>query len=383
MTKVAATAEPYICTNAGTGTPEEMSHWVEYCNLSTEGRWAQLRQAHGYAAPHAVMYWSIGNENYLRSELGAKTAAEWGPFVTEAAKMMRRVSPDAKLLAAAVADVDWTLNLLKAAGPYLDYVSVHGYWDPLWQEHRPSDYLACMARSLEPEATIRKVEQLIGVAGLEGRVTIAFDEWNLRGWHHPSGNTRAAIAARDKNDDPTTYTMADAVFSAVFLNTCLRHARTVRMANMAPLVNTRGPLFVHPDGIVRRTTFHVLAMYGNLLAPNVLDTWTGSDDFSVGDRLIPALDAVVTRDEDGERLVVALANRHPASSVACEVLLGGKQVVGTWPATLLAADHPDAYNDIDRPDRVTPQRIAASFVDGRIQIPAHAVLICELTTHER
>ena len=23
-------AEPYICTNAGTGTPEEMSDWVEY-----------------------------------------------------------------------------------------------------------------------------------------------------------------------------------------------------------------------------------------------------------------------------------------------------------------------------------------------------------------
>jgi len=39
-------AEPYICTNAGTGTPEEMSNWVEYCNLATEGRWAKLRQAH-------------------------------------------------------------------------------------------------------------------------------------------------------------------------------------------------------------------------------------------------------------------------------------------------------------------------------------------------
>ena len=24
--------EPYICTNAGTGTIEEMSDWVEYCN---------------------------------------------------------------------------------------------------------------------------------------------------------------------------------------------------------------------------------------------------------------------------------------------------------------------------------------------------------------
>ena len=32
-------AEPYICTNAGTGTPEEMSDWVEYCNL-TVGKFA-------------------------------------------------------------------------------------------------------------------------------------------------------------------------------------------------------------------------------------------------------------------------------------------------------------------------------------------------------
>ena len=29
--------EPYICTNAGTGTPEEMSDWVEYCNLGRRG----------------------------------------------------------------------------------------------------------------------------------------------------------------------------------------------------------------------------------------------------------------------------------------------------------------------------------------------------------
>ena len=30
--------EPYICTNAGTGTAEEMSDWVEYCNLESEGK---------------------------------------------------------------------------------------------------------------------------------------------------------------------------------------------------------------------------------------------------------------------------------------------------------------------------------------------------------
>jgi hypothetical protein len=62
------------------------------------------------------------------------------------------------------------------------------------------------------------------------------------------------IKARDRNDINATYPMADAMFSACFLNACLRHADTVQMANIAPLVNTRGPLFVHPKGIVKRTT---------------------------------------------------------------------------------------------------------------------------------
>ena len=34
-------AEPYICTNAGSGDEEEMSDWVEYCNGSL-GRWAVI-----------------------------------------------------------------------------------------------------------------------------------------------------------------------------------------------------------------------------------------------------------------------------------------------------------------------------------------------------
>ena len=71
-------AEPYICTNAGSGTPEEMSDWVEYCNLVEEGEYSRLRAAHGYPESHNVKYWSIGNENYGAWEVGAKTVDEWG-----------------------------------------------------------------------------------------------------------------------------------------------------------------------------------------------------------------------------------------------------------------------------------------------------------------
>ena len=49
-------AEPYICTNAGTGTPEEMSDWVEYCNLESEGRFAHLRRESGFPEPHGVRF---------------------------------------------------------------------------------------------------------------------------------------------------------------------------------------------------------------------------------------------------------------------------------------------------------------------------------------
>jgi alpha-N-arabinofuranosidase len=371
-------AEPYICTNAGTGTPEEMSDWVEYCNLPEDGRWAQLRRANGHALPHTVGYWSIGNENYGDWEMGAKTSAEWGRFVAESAKMMKRVDPSIRLLAAALADVDWTLNLLRQAGQYLDMVSIHGYYDPLWQKDEPSDYATCLLRSGQVEDAIRLTEQIIGVAGLEGKLGIAFDEWNLRGWHHPVGNTPAAIAARDRNDINATYTMADALFSASFLNTCLRHASSVQMANMAPVVNTRGPLFVHPNGVVRRTTFHVLALYANLLGSHVGDVFVDSPAFAHGHLSIPALDAVATCDPEQREWQLALVNRLPDRALHCKVLLAGSPLQGVHRAHVLAGDSPDAYNDVEFPERVTPQSVEFTCSDGMVLLPAHSVTLLKV-----
>ena len=54
--------------------------------------------------------------------------------------------------------------------------------------------------------------------------------------------------------------LSGAVFSACFLNTCLRYGDKVDVACFSPIANTCGPLFVHPEGIVRRTTFFALKM---------------------------------------------------------------------------------------------------------------------------
>jgi len=376
-------AEPYICTNAGTGSPEEMSDWVEYCNLSEKGNNARMRRSNGIAEPHNVRYWSIGNENYLGGEIGAKTVEEWAPLVRESAKMMRAVDSDLKILAAATVSGNWTPPMLKAAGKYLDYISIHGYWDRLWQRGtHPSDYLHCMAYCDAPEKQIIQAVDLLNQNGFGDRIKIAFDEWNLRGWHHPGFPGGGAdqveeIRERDENDLNETYTMADAVFSASFLNACLRQAKFVHMACMAPVVNVRGPLFVHPKGIVRRTTFHVLRMYSDLLHPNVVDCKLASDILQIDQSAVPALDAVVTCTSDQKRVAIAAINRHPNTPMRIKLNLPNIAAGGIKTITSISGDSPDAFNDIENPSRVVPKTFSLTTNPGTFELPPHSVSILQ------
>lgn len=214
--------EPYICMNAGTGTPEEMSDWVEYCNLESEGKYAGWRIANGQREPYRVGYWSIGNENYGSWEIGAKSAGEWGRLVCESAKMIKHVDPMAQLSAAALPDLEWNINLLKHCGQFLDWISIHQYWDMMPEVNDPASYEACMAYTQKIDHAVKEVRGILTAMKLEHKIKIAFDEWNLRGWHHPGvlceqqeTKRERYLEPRDQNDDNSTYTMADAVFTAV------------------------------------------------------------------------------------------------------------------------------------------------------------------------
>ena len=103
----------------------------------------------------------------------------------KSAELMRAADPDLKLLAAATPNRDWTLPLLKTAG---DASRLRG--DPrvlaavLGQQRdaRLPDLRVALGRS---GADHRRVIDLLEESGHRGRIKIAFDEWNLRGWHHP------------------------------------------------------------------------------------------------------------------------------------------------------------------------------------------------------
>ena len=56
--------EPYLAGNMGTGSPEELENWIEYCNFKGPSDLATLRATNGHSDPYRVKYWGIGNESW-------------------------------------------------------------------------------------------------------------------------------------------------------------------------------------------------------------------------------------------------------------------------------------------------------------------------------
>jgi alpha-N-arabinofuranosidase len=390
-------SEPYICTNAGTGTSEEMSDWVEYCNQDL-GEWAAFRRANGHDAPYHVRYWSIGNENYGLWEMGEKQSAEWGNLVRESAKMMKRVDPSIEVFAPGLPSLywsnvhggKWNETLLEKAGAYIDWLSIHYYW-----AHAEDPYEVCIARSGEPEKSISWIESLLDEYGYQGRIRIAFDEWNLRSWLPPGDMyewmppdfsrfkdiTPDELAKRERN---SFITLTDALFAARFFNTCLRHCKTLGMANFSPIVNGVGAIFTHAEGLVLRPTYHVFDLYMNHTGPTVLQTNVESPAFNITlgdeDHPVPHLDAVATLSspKDRDELNLVLVNLHQEEALPCRIRLSNGRGRARVQVRMLTGESVDAFNDVEHPTDVTlrsDEIIGVDWSDFVYECPAHTVVV--------
>ena len=206
------------------------------------------------------------------------------------------------------------------------------------------------------------------------------NEWNLRGWHHPAVDTAPLgsedfLKARDKNDDNATYTMADAVFSACFLNMVLRNADLVGMANFAPVVNTRGCIFTHDRGLVLRPTYHVFDLYVNHMGDTVVDSYaTDVPDAVFTDRFgrehrVELVDTCTT--EEGGTVALSLVNKHPDEAV--EVQLSGVPE-GTREMLVLTGRDRNAYNDVGL-QGAEIESSGERIHGNTVKLPPHSVCI--------
>ena len=220
---------------------------------------------------------------------------------------MKLVDPTVKLVAAGTSD--WTADvvetprlLLQQAGHLIDYLDVHWY---IGLGMETVDFPALMATSELLEERLRAMEGIIRIMrlnhGLEREIHLAVCEYNvLKHIDHDQG-----IEA--------IFNLQDMLVIAQNLNAFLRHARSVKMANISEIVNMGGPIRTDPDGdgLVLQTTWHALELYGRLSGDVALDAWLESDATFSGNGYssVPVLDIAATRDRAGQQLTLFLVNR--------------------------------------------------------------------------
>ena len=305
--------------------------------------------------------------------------------------MMKHVDPTVELSAAALADINWNINLLKHCGPFLDWISIHQYWDMMPEQNNPATYEQCMAFTDQIDRSVQEVRGILTAMRLEHKIKIAFDEWNLRSWHHPNVHTieqgrkkEDYLTPRDKNDDNSTYTMADAVFTACFLNAMNRNCDIVGMANFAPVLNTRGCIFSDGSGIVLRSTYHVFDLYVNYMGDIVIDTWEENEipkmevlhknGMSVN---VNVLDIIATRWSDREGIAVAIVNKHRTEKQYIELDIGDRE----GQAVLFTLNGPseDSYNDVNNQQvGITKHNLGQAKNKLLLEISPHSVNVLQI-----
>src|SRR5260370_27020896 len=100
---------------------------------------------------------------------------------------------------------------------------------------------------------------------------VAYDEWNV--W----------FRARDA---PTTgleeqYTLADALAVATFLNIFIRYCHTVKIANLAQLVNVIAPIVTSKEGLFLQTIYHPLRLYSEHMQETALDVHVDCETYTL------------------------------------------------------------------------------------------------------
>lgn len=372
--------DPFIVVNCGDGDMREARDWVEYCNGTQNTALANLRRQHGFAAPHNVKYWGIGNEVDGDWQIGHKTPQEYARAYKEFAKVMRMVDPSIKLVASLISSwrtefVERTQLLLDDAADFVDYLAIH------WYVGNPeNDFARYMAVSEIMEQRISAVEGLIKAMKLQRNIqrpiAIAVDEWNV--WYRARGQT-----SEERNNLEERYNLEDALVVAMHFNAFIRHAQSVKMANIAQIVNVIAPIFTNPDGLFLQTSFYPFEIYSRTCGNIALDVFWEGDTFSAGDYVgLQTLDVSATLDEQRKSLSVYVVNRSQTDALETTITLDCGYFAGEVQAYVVNGPDIKAENSFDNPNHVGVSRAALTAERRQLnyKFEPHSVtaLVCPL-----
>jgi len=354
--------EPMMAVNLGTRGVQEACDLLEYCNHPEGTALSDLRRANGSKEPHDIRLWCLGNELDGPWQVGQKTAYEYGRLAAETAKAMRLVDPRIELVAVGSSNSQmptfggWEATVLEQTYPYVDYVSLHAYY-----EEHDGDLDSFLASAVDMDGFIEAVVATADHVGAKLRrrekLMLSFDEWNVWYQRRFAGQRTLDWAyARPLIEDE--YHVADAVVVGSLLISLLRHADRVAVACQAQLANVIAPIRTAPGGPAwRQTIFHPFAQAARYARGDVLRVDTRAPRYETakyGD--VPLVTATATHDPETGEVCVLAVNRSRTEPLRLDVDLSAFGPLRTVERLVLADEDIRATNDREAPDRVVPRR---------------------------
>ncbi len=345
---------PMLTVNLGTGTPEEARNWVEYCNCPTGTYYADMRAANGSPAPYGAKLWCLGNEMDGPWQLGHVPAGHYAVRAQQAGKMMKDTDSSIELVACGSCNVEmktymeWDRTVLEYLGELADYISLHRYVGNASGD--TADYLA-VTNSID-----KQIEQMDAVCRFvqaklrtTKRAYLCFDEWNV--WYkdrHMDGQGRFAPHLIEE-----IYNLEDALVAAGFLNSFIRHADVVKLANLAQIVNVIAPILTRGDQILIQSIFHPFQMYATrregvslrqaVAGPTYQAPTYGQTHYIDSSAILAA-----------DKLHVFATNRSASEPAPLEVILADRSIAAVESAELLTGPDAKAANSFEKPGVIKP-----------------------------
>ena len=378
--------DPFIVVNMGSGTMDEAQAWVEYCNGTGNTHWANLRRKHGHAEPFAVKYWGLGNEMYGKWQIGSLSAEDYVKKARQFAAMMKWTDPSIQLVSCGQQGWnDWDRIVVEGLADIVDYHSIHIYTG---SDH----YYTNVFHPHQADRALRICEAMIERVRYEKRIDhpiyIAYDEWNV--WYRE----RSPEARRSGLEE--RYDLSDALAVATFLNIFIRHCRSVRMANVAQLVNVIAPIMTTPRGLFLQSIYHPFRLYAEHTRDIALDVHVecdaytfapGEEDESVRPHRVAdlgpfaLLDATATCDVEGREVSLAVVNRDRGRAIATTIQVENGAIGTPVLVYEVNGEDPRAVNSFEHPKAVDVRERRVEGGGGHhltYGFPAHSVTIMRL-----
>ena len=370
-------AEPILSINSGYAIngplPEEYItnavNWVEYCNGDVTTPFGNLRAANGHLEPYNVKYWNIGNEPWKIS------ASDYANRFVQFATAMKEKDPSILLIAEdGNQSSQWRTNLLQIAGEYMDLLSIHRYYR--------NGYINSMSYPNYIENNFNNIKNIIDSNVPGNNILISFNEWN--------NNTNVG------SGNALGWTLKEGLFTAGMFNSLERISHIVYQSGVWPLF--RGDVayeyipyprhnLIHYDNhrLFTSATYLALDLYRANFAPNKLAVDVVSNNFNtylVND--VPYLDAVATKNEANDRLILKVVNKSGYNDMITSVTISGNpepDIDSIASVYLINSTNVTDMNTLNEPNVIEIDSFSISGVSSNFEyiFPTHSITVIVLT----